>query len=299
VKSTINDQIETSDMSSTKNGVTENSWHLLREFTAARISLGRSGVSIPTSEMLAFQLAHAQARDAVHTPLDFEDLQKQLSELVTQFPKLISSKPITLHSQASDRTEYLQRPDLGRSLDQQSVTKLQKVTSQYIYNLAIVVADGLSATAIYQNALPFIQLLLEALQQDEQPWTIAPITLVEQGRVAISDEVGELLNADLVLMLIGERPGLSSPDSMGLYLTWAPRVGLNDSSRNCISNVRPQGLVYKAAVQKAIYLLRESRRLKLSGVNLKDRSMAIEKDKTTGDTIEHDKHSSPTHFLSE
>lgn len=298
MKSTINDQTETSDITSTKNGVTENSWHLLREFTAARISLGRSGVSIPTSEMLAFQLAHAQARDAVHTPLDFEDLQQQLGELTTQFPKLISSKPITLHSQANDRTEYLQRPDLGRSLESQSVKKLQKVASQYIYNLAIVVADGLSATAIYQNALPFIQLLLEALQQDEQPWTIAPITLVEQGRVAISDQVGELLNADLVLMLIGERPGLSSPDSMGLYLTWAPRVGLNDSSRNCISNVRPQGLVYKAAVQKAVYLLRESRRLKLSGVNLKDRSTAIEQDKTTGDTIEHDKHSSPTHFLS-
>jgi len=110
--------------------------------------------------------------------------------------------------------------------------------------------------------------------------------------------VGELLNVDLVLMLIGERPGLSSPDSMGLYLTWAPQVGLNDSSRNCISNVRPQGLIYKAAVQKSIYLLRESRRLKLSGVNLKDRSTAIEQDKTTGDTIEHDKHSSPTHFLS-
>jgi ethanolamine ammonia-lyase small subunit len=299
VKSTINDQTETSEMTSPKNGVTENSWHLLREFTAARISLGRSGVSIPTSEMLAFQLAHAQARDAVHTPLDFEDLQQQLGELTTQFPKLISSKPIALHSQATDRTEYLQRPDLGRSLESQSVKKLQKVASQYIYNLAIVVADGLSATAIYQNALPFIQLLLEALQQDEQPWTIAPITIVEQGRVAISDQVGELLNADLVLMLIGERPGLSSPDSMGLYLTWAPRVGLNDSSRNCISNVRPQGLAYKAAVQKAIYLLRESRRLKLSGVNLKDRSTGIEQDKTTGDTIEHDKHSSPIHFLSE
>lgn len=299
MKSTINDQTETSEMTSSKNGVTENSWHLLREFTAARISLGRSGVSIPTSEMLAFQLAHAQARDAVHTPLDFDDLQQQLGELTTQFPKLISSKPIILHSQATDRTEYLQRPDLGRSLDPQSVKKLQKVASQYIYNLAIVVADGLSATAIYQNALQFIQLLLEALQQDEQPWTIAPITLVEQGRVAISDQVGELLNADLVLMLIGERPGLSSPDSMGLYLTWAPRIGLNDSSRNCISNVRPQGLVYKAAVQKSIYLLRESRRLKLSGVNLKDRSTAIEQDKTTGDTIEHDKHSSPIHFLSE
>ena len=299
MKSTLNDQTDKSEMTSPNNGVTKNSWHLLREFTAARISLGRSGVSIPTSEMLAFQLAHAQARDAVHTPLNFEDLQQQLGELTTQFPKLITCKPITLHSQASDRTEYLQRPDLGRSLEPQSVRKLQKVASQYIYNLAIVVADGLSATAIYQNALPFIQLLLEALQQDDQPWTIAPISLVEQGRVAISDEVGQLLNADLVLMLIGERPGLSSPDSMGLYLTWAPRVGLNDSSRNCISNVRPRGLVYKAAVQKAIYLLRESRRLKLSGVNLKDRSTAIEQYDVTADSIEHNKHSSPTHFLSE
>lgn len=295
----MNDEKELSEKTSSKNGVTENPWHLLREFTAARISLGRSGVSIPTSEMLAFQLAHAQARDAVHTPLDFDDLQQQLSELTKQFPKLITSKPITLHSQAVDRTDYLQRPDLGRSLDQQSVKKLQKTASTYNYNLAIIVADGLSATAIYQNALPFIEALLETLQQDEQPWTLAPITLVEQGRVAISDEIGELLNADLVLMLIGERPGLSSPDSMGLYLTWAPRVGLNDSSRNCISNVRPQGLIYSAAVQKAIYLLRESRRLKLSGVNLKDRSTAIGQDNITGDTIEHDQHSSPIHFLSE
>tara|TARA_R110001606_G_scaffold395664_1_gene568350 strand:- start:32359 stop:33246 length:888 start_codon:yes stop_codon:yes gene_type:complete len=295
----MNDEKELSEKTGSKNGVTENPWHLLREFTAARISLGRSGVSIPTSEMLAFQLAHAQARDAVHTPLDFDDLQQQLSELTKQFPKLITIKPITLHSQAVDRTDYLQRPDLGRSLDQLSVKKLQKTASTYNYNLAIIVADGLSATAIYQNALPFIEALLETLQQDEQPWTLAPITLVEQGRVAISDEIGELLNADLVLMLIGERPGLSSPDSMGLYLTWAPRVGLNDSSRNCISNVRPQGLIYSAAVQKAIYLLRESRRLKLSGVNLKDRSAAIGQDNITGDTIEHDQHSSPIHFLSE
>ena len=295
----MNDEKELSEKTGSKNGVTENPWHLLREFTAARISLGRSGVSIPTSEMLAFQLAHAQARDAVHTPLDFDDLQQQLSELTKQFPKLITSKPITLHSQAVDRTDYLQRPDLGRSLDKKSVKKLQKIASTYNYNLAIIVADGLSATAIYQNALPFIEALLETLQQDEQPWTLAPITLVEQGRVAISDEIGELLNADLVLMLIGERPGLSSPDSMGLYLTWAPRIGLNDSSRNCISNVRPQGLIYSAAVQKAIYLLRESRRLKLSGVNLKDRSTAIGQDNITGDTIEHDQHSSPIHFLSE
>ena len=295
----MNDEKELSEKTGSKNGVTENPWHLLREFTAARISLGRSGVSIPTSEMLAFQLAHAQARDAVHTPLDFDDLQQQLSELTKQFPKLITSKPITLHSQAVDRTDYLQRPDLGRSLDKKSVKKLQKIASTYNYNLAIIVADGLSATAIYQNALPFIEALLETLQQDEQPWTLAPITLVEQGRVAISDEIGELLNADLVLMLIGERPGLSSPDSMGLYLTWAPRIGLNDSSRNCISNVRPQGLIYSAAVQKAIYLLRESRRLKLSGVNLKDRSAAIGQDNITGDTIEHDQHSSPIHFLSE
>tara|TARA_R110002050_G_scaffold1244_5_gene8731 strand:+ start:15460 stop:16347 length:888 start_codon:yes stop_codon:yes gene_type:complete len=295
----MSDQTKSSEIKKTTNGVTENPWHLLREFTAARISLGRSGVSIPTEEMLAFQLAHAQARDAVHTPLDFEGLQQQLDELTLQYPKLIRIKSLSVHSQASDRMVYLQRPDLGRSLDQQSAKKLHKIASQYTYSLAIVVADGLSATAIYQNALPFIRLLLETLEHDEQSWTLAPITLVEQGRVAISDEIGQLLNADLVLMLIGERPGLSSPDSMGLYLTWAPQVGLNDSSRNCVSNVRPEGLIYSAAVQKAMYLLRESRRLKLSGVNLKDRSMAIGKDTVTGDTIEHEKHTPPIHFLSE
>jgi ethanolamine ammonia-lyase small subunit len=263
-------------------GVTKNTWHALREYTAARISLGRSGVSVPTSEMLAFQLAHAQARDAVHTPLNFEQLTAQLAQL--DYPDL--PMPLKLASQAADRTEYLQRPDFGRRLNSGSVTKAKNNAGETAFDLAIVVADGLSATAILQNAMPFITALLTKLKQDT--WSIAPITLVEQGRVAIGDEVGQLLNADCVLMLIGERPGLSSPDSLGLYLTWAPKVGLNDSSRNCISNIRPEGLVYEAAVVKTQYLLNEARRLKLSGVNLKDRSETSERIANESEVIEHD-----------
>ena len=285
--------IDSSDHTEPDNGVTENQWHKLRSFTAARIALGRSGVSVPTSEMLAFQLAHAQARDAVHTVMDFDDLQKNLTSLNAVFPCLGDTVPVKLHSQASDRMTYLQRPDLGRSLDESSKNVLQQDAVKKSYHLAIVVADGLSATAIYQNALPFIQSLLEALESDEQDWALAPISLVEQGRVAIGDEIGELLNADTVLMLIGERPGLSSPDSLGLYLTWAPAVGLNDAHRNCISNVRPAGLSYPTAVQKTLYLLRESRRLKLSGVSLKDRANTLDHD-SNGTTIEHD---SSSNFL--
>ena len=147
------------------------------------------------------------------------------------------------------------------------------------YDLAIVVVDGLSSLAVQKNAVPFIEQLSELLIAEDQPWSLAPITIVEQGRVAIGDDIGELLNARAVLVLIGERPGLSSPDSLGLYLTWNPKSGLNDASRNCISNIRPAGLQYPEAARRALYLLREARRLKLSGVNLKDR--------TQDDVIEH------------
>ncbi len=264
-----------------ESGVTKNTWQQLRQYTAARISLGRSGVSVPTSEMLAFQLAHAQARDAVHTPLNFDQLTAQLSQL--NYPEL--SSPLRLASQASDRTEYLQRPDLGRRLSAESVSNLKEHAGNPSFDLAIVVADGLSATAIEQNVVPFITALLVKLKPGS--WSLAPITIVEQGRVAIGDEVGKLLQADCVLMLIGERPGLSSPDSLGLYLTWGPEVGLTDACRNCISNIRPEGLVYEVAVQKTYYLLNEARRLKLSGVNLKDRSETAEALIAGSEVIEH------------
>jgi len=251
--------------------VIENPWAALKEYTDARIGLGRTGISIPTSHSLQFQLAHAQAQDAVHLPLDDESIIEQLKNI--NLNQEIFT-PILLHSQAANRTVYLQRPDLGRRLDKKSIEILQKVNTlkDENYDLSIVVVDGLSSLAIKENASIFIKKLIETLIFDKQPWNIAPITIVRQGRVAIGDEVAEILNSKTSIVLIGERPGLSSPDSMGLYLTYNPKVGLTDESRNCISNIRIEGLSYEEGIKKTMYLLKESRRLKLSGVNLKDRT---------------------------
>lgn len=258
--------------------IIENPWALLREYTDARIGLGRSGVSIPTSHSLEFQLAHAQAQDAVHLPLDVEYVVEQINNNNLNTETYL---PILLHSQAINRTVYLQRPDLGRKLDRDSAETLKKINlnKDEPFDLSIVIVDGLSSLAIKENAVNFIERLLSALTNDTQKWKIAPFTIVQQGRVAVGDEVGELLRAKISLVLIGERPGLSSPDSLGLYLTWNPKTGLTDASRNCISNVRSEGLSYEEAVKKTMYLLKESRRLELSGVNLKDR--------TTNDVIEN------------
>ncbi|XPV69639.1 MAG: ethanolamine ammonia-lyase subunit EutC [Halarcobacter sp.] len=258
-----------------KQNVIENPWSALRDYTDARIGLGRAGVSIPTFHSLEFQLAHAQAQDAVHLPLDVEYVIEQLENanlILNQEQEIFTS--ILLHSQAVNRTTYLQRPDLGRRLDKKSVERLKKVNTlkDEKYDLSIVLVDGLSSLAIKENASIFIKKLVEALNFDNQDWNLAPLTIVQQGRVAIGDEVGEILNSKTSLVLIGERPGLSSPDSMGLYLTYNPKVGLTDESRNCISNIRIEGLSYEEAIKKAMYLLKESRRLELSGVNLKDRT---------------------------
>jgi len=252
--------------------VTHNPWRQLRQFTAARIGLGRAGVSTPTRESLEFQLAHAQARDAVHTELDVESLQQQLIELQQDFPQINLQPPLVLHSRAIDRVTYLQRPDYGRQLDETSFTSLKPYYSNPPYDLALVIADGLSATAIHQNVVPFITCLLPILIDRIENFSLAPISLVKQGRVAIGDDIGEALNAKAVLMLIGERPGLSSPDSLGLYMTWSPKRGLTDDRRNCISNVRQAGLSYATAAHKCLYLLSEARRLQCSGVAIKDRS---------------------------
>lgn len=251
--------------------IIENPWALLKDYTDARIGLGRSGVSIPTSHSLAFQLAHAQAQDAVHLPLDVENIVEQL--FINDINK--ETSPILLHSQAINRTTYLQRPDLGRRLDKNSSEILKKVKANdnTFYDLSIVIVDGLSSLAIKENAINFIKKLMIALKEDKQKWNLSPFSIVQQGRVAVGDEVGELLKAKISIVLIGERPGLSSPDSLGLYLTWNPKVGLSDASRNCISNIRSEGLSYEEAVKKTMYLLKESRRLELSGVNLKDRTI--------------------------
>lgn len=254
-----------------RGGVIQNPWSHLRQFTDARIGLGRAGVSLPTHELLAFQLAHAKAQDAVHLPLDVDLLCDRLAALESSDQ---DTAPLRLHSQAADRMTYLQRPDLGRRLNHESRAMLTQgpAAPAAAYDLAIVVADGLSSLAVQNNAPPLLDAVYQVLAADTQEWRLAPLVVVEQGRVAIGDDVGELLNARAVLVLIGERPGLSSPDSLGLYLTWAPRPGLTDAHRNCISNVRPAGLAHTDASTRLLYLLRESRQRKLSGVQLKDRT---------------------------
>lgn len=252
--------------------VTKNEWRRLRHYTAARIGLGRAGISLPTSELLAFQLAHAQARDAVHLPLDISQLVADLEPADLGFAE---GEPVLLNSQAEDRITYLQRPDLGRRLAEDSRARLPACATSEPYDLALVIVDGLSSFGVQNNAPALVQQLVTDLRQDRRDWRLAPLTLVRQGRVAIGDEIGAALNARMVAVLIGERPGLSSPDSLGIYLTFGPAPGLTDARRNCISNVRAGGLAVGEASQRLLYLLHEADRLKLSGVGLKDRSEEV------------------------
>ncbi|WP_166216811.1 ethanolamine ammonia-lyase subunit EutC [Pseudomonas atagonensis] len=240
----------------------QNPWLELRRLTPARIALGRTGTSLPTRAQLDFQFAHAQARDAVHLPFDHSGISAQLSER--------GRESLLLHSAAVDRNSYLQRPDLGRKLSDASAQCLREYAAAHPggVDLAIVVADGLSALAVHRHTLPFLTRLEEQMSADG--WSMAPVVLVEQGRVAVGDEIGELLGARMLVMLIGERPGLSSPDSLGLYFTYNPKVGLTDAYRNCISNVRLEGLSYGMAAHRLLYLMREACRRQLSGVSLKD-----------------------------
>ncbi|MCG4454618.1 MULTISPECIES: ethanolamine ammonia-lyase subunit EutC [unclassified Pseudomonas] len=241
---------------------TENPWQELRRLTPARIALGRAGTSLPTTALLDFQYAHAQARDAVHLPFDHAALRAGLADR--------GRASLLLHSAAADRDTYLQRPDLGRRLNEASIRHLHDYAQANPggVDLAVVVADGLSALAVHRHALPFLARMEELA--NAEGWSLSPVALVAQGRVAVADEVAELLNAKMVVILIGERPGLSSPDSLGLYFTYAPRVGLTDAYRNCISNVRLEGQSYGMAAHRLLYLMREACRRQLSGVNLKD-----------------------------
>ncbi len=254
--------------------VTVNPWDRLREHTDARIALGRAGVSQPTAPQLAFQAAHAQARDAVHLPLDVDTLRPALQAFGLGL--------LELRSAAGSRAVYLQRPDLGRRLDPDSAERLQAWAASEApaadaadpdgrrVDLAIVVSDGLSALAVHRQAEPLLQALLPLLR--EEGFSLAPLALVTQGRVAIGDPIGQGLGARLVLLLLGERPGLSSPDSLGAYLTWAPRAGLTDAARNCVSNIRPAGLPPPLAAHRLAWLLTQARARRLSGVGLKDES---------------------------
>lgn len=220
-------------------------WTQLRELTAARIALGRAGHSLPTRELLDFQLAHAKARDAVWCALE--------ANALAEF------KPLRLHSAARDRAEYLRRPDLGRRLSAESAKQIHRDPC----DAAIVVADGLSATAVHRHAVTLIEVLLRELEG----WRIAPICVVEQGRVAIGDEIGERLGAAMALVLLGERPGLSSPDSLGAYLTWAPRIGRTDAERNCVSNIRAEGLDPKLAAVRIGQLMKAARQQQVTGIH--------------------------------
>lgn len=253
--------------------VTDNPWSFLRRYTAARIGLGRSGISLPTRHHLAFQLDHARARDAVHTPLDTAVLDAALRG--AGFTTLLA------HSAAPDRPTYLQRPDLGRRLDAASAGLVAQAarTLPGRPDVAFVVADGLSALAVQRHAAPLLALLAKDLRDTLR---IAPVTIVRQGRVAISDEIGALLDAHVVVILIGERPGLSSPDSLGLYMTHAPRIGNTDANRNCLSNIREGGMSYADASHKLRYLLNEALTRQLSGVALKDEAQARELEAPSG-----------------
>lgn len=245
----------------TKNLCTPDPWTRLRSLTNARLALGRSGVSLPTAEILRFGLAHAQARDAVHQPLDVETLAHAF--------QMAGFTSLCVASQAPDRASYLRRPDLGRRLAPASASLLQNVATSPL-PLVFVIADGLSSLATHSHALPLMQALLPYFPE----LRTIPVVIATQSRVALGDEIGQLLRARMVAVLIGERPGLSSPDSLGIYLTSGPRVGLTDAQRNCISNVRPEGLVYPEAARKLAFLIAGARQLGRTGVDLKDDSDA-------------------------
>ncbi|MBP5998685.1 MAG: ethanolamine ammonia-lyase subunit EutC [Azonexus sp.] len=244
-----------------KSAIKPDPWQPLGAWTAARIALGRAGAALPTRAVLDFDIAHALARDAVHQPLD-------VSSLMAGCREQLARDVVVVHSRAGDRTTYLQRPYLGRRLDAAGVAALGERPGPC--ELAIVIADGLSATAVQAHVIPLLQALLPLLDG----LRMAPLVIAEQGRVALGDEIGALMGARLVLILLGERPGLSAPDSLGAYLTFAPQVGRLDAERNCVSNIRDGGLPPEAAARKLAWLVRAALACRLTGVSLKDDSEA-------------------------
>jgi ethanolamine ammonia-lyase small subunit len=234
-------------------------WHSLRKFTSARIGLGRAGGSLPTRELLDFALAHAEARDAVHSELDVPQLREQLESL--------GVRCVDLASRARSRFDYLQRPDLGRLLSDESRARLAAIRPDDV-DLAIIAADGLSATATQSQTPPLLALWLPMLRAADI--RVGPVALVRQGRVAIEDEIGAALNAKAAVILIGERPGLGAPVRLGAYLVFNRRQGNKDNNRNCVSNIRPAGLPLEIAASTLKYLVTESLRRRISGVDLKD-----------------------------
>lgn len=245
----------------------EDPWANLKQFTDARIGLGRSGSAMPTREVLNFALSHAMARDAVTTPIDWTPIENGLADL--------GLATLRVASAANDRSEYLRRPDLGRKLSDHSREALVRASELEAErpDLVVVVGDGLSSMAISANTVHYLKALLPHVVK--AGWRLSPVLLADDARVALGDEAGEILGGKAVLVLIGERPGLSSPDSLGIYLTFSPRVGIKDADRNCISNIRQRGLSYEEGAFKTAWLLREAFRRGLTGVNLKDESQFL------------------------
>jgi ethanolamine ammonia-lyase small subunit len=263
-----------SDLSSkdAANKARQNSALDLRGLTAARVALERTGVSVTTRHALEFALAHAQARDAVHSSLAVASLMAALPER-----DLVA---IAVRSAASSRTEYLRRPDLGRTLNESSAEALAARGRQGRQGavVSVILADGLSALAVERHALPVLDALLPLIRLSAVPatteggWSLAPAVVAEQARVALGDEIGAALAADVTVMLIGERSGLSSPASLGAYITWAPRPGRTDAERNCVSNIHTDGLGYADAARKIAWFVTEGRRLVRTGIELRDGS---------------------------
>lgn len=247
--------------------VERNAWSYLKEFTDARIAIGRSGLSIPTREVLRFQLSHAQARDAVLQPLDTQKLYDRLEAQGIKF--------MAVKSRVKDRAQYLRRPDLGRQLADDGAEKIAALTASMPApaDVALVFSEGLSSIAIQTNLVPFLKTFHAVSGLNVR---FSPLIHVEQGRVASGDAVASILGAKVAVMLIGERPGLSSPDSMGIYMTYDAKPGTTDEKRNCISNIRPAGLSYMHAADTLNYLIAESLRRGLSGVDLKDDQVALD-----------------------
>ncbi len=239
----------------------------LREYTSARVALGRTGHSLQTRELLDFQLAHARARDAVHMGLDVASLTIEVKQR--------GLNCVAAKSAASDRQTYLRRPDLGRRLNSASAQAIRNSKGEY--DVVFVIADGLSALAVHRYALAVMDAGMDRLGD----WSIGPIVVLEQGRVAVADEIANLIGASMAVILLGERPGLSAHDSLGIYLTWQPKPGITtEAERNCISNIRTGGLSTDVAADRMVFLMAEARRRKISGVQLKGPPAGVQQLKT-------------------
>ena len=235
-------------------------WSGLRSLTRARIALGRAGGSLPTAELLAFSAAHAAARDAVWTELDLDRLESDLTPL--------GLPVLRLATQAPKRATFLRRPDLGRRLDAASEARVAEGAPPGGCDVAVILGDGLSARGVQAHAPSLTADLVERLRA--RGLRVGPIVLVRQARVAVEDPIGAALGARAAVILIGERPGLGTADSVGAYLVFGPRVGRTDAERNCVSSIRPDGLPIPAAAELVGWLLGEALRRGLTGVELKD-----------------------------